>query len=72
MGNHSNTDGLSELLCGFIGFLLGSVLVGSIGIGIVNSSWKANTIKRGYAEYNSQTGNWQWKELKPESEANDE
>lgn len=34
--------------------------------------WRHQSIKRGYAEYNSQTGDWQWKELKPESEVNNE
>ncbi len=28
----------------------------------INDAWRKDMIERGYAEYNSTTGEWQWKE----------
>jgi hypothetical protein len=33
-----------------------------------NIKWKRELIKKGYAEYNSQTGKWQWKDDKETDE----
>jgi hypothetical protein len=30
----------------------------------VDKKWQAETVKRGFAEYNQTNGNWQWKESK--------
>lgn len=62
-------EDLNDFLCVVLGTLIGVAVAMFISIPINNSNWREAAIKRGYAEYNSQTGNWQWKELKPESEA---
>ena len=40
-----------------IGFIVGA----AISATLENRMWKCDAVKRGYAEYNSKTGAWQWK-----------
>ncbi len=57
-------DSLTVGVCiagGFVGFVFGMVLGGGIMFGQV-TSFMDSAVERGYAEYNSQTGKWQWKE----------
>lgn len=42
---------------------LSVVAVASFGFtrAFVNGAWKADMVKRGFAEYSQTTGEWQWK-----------
>lgn len=60
MKDNSHGRSIDWVLCVLI-FALG-VLVGA---GIVSETFKRESIERGYAEYNSTNGNWQWKENTP-------
>lgn len=56
----------AEDFCGFAFATLMVVIVvvvsGSVGYDMADNDWKDEMIERGFAEYNSQTGKWQWKE----------
>jgi hypothetical protein len=44
---------------GFIlGFFIGIVCVGTV----ISTNWEREAIEKGYAQYNSVQGNWEWKE----------
>ena len=58
----SNTDGLSELICSSVAFVFGVILAVLLTLGVVNARWQSAAIKRGYAEFNQQNGQWQWKQ----------
>lgn len=54
-----------------IGFVIGVVLCGGVATVInvcASADWKAEAIKHGYAEYDSQTGKWQWIEKQAKAE----
>ena len=50
-------DGEGLLAVAIMVFLVG-VAFGAL---INNSSWKDDSVKQGFAEYNNTTGDWQWK-----------
>lgn len=55
-----------------IGFICSGMLCGLIAtvvLGCNDGRWKQDSIKRGYAEYDKQTGAWQWIEKQPKAEA---
>ena len=45
---------------------------GAIGGKIANAHWQREAVKHGAAEYDSQTGVWQWKDSKPNSPSGQE
>ncbi len=52
-------------LCGFIMFWVGflSFFIGlAIGASAAKSIYHREAIEQGFAEYNSRTGEWQWKQ----------
>jgi Na+(H+)/acetate symporter ActP len=53
---------LLEILLWIAVFVMGIGAGVFVGRTINERTWQKTTIKRGYAEYNSQTGAWQWKE----------
>ena len=42
----------------FVGFSLGMIIERAR----INTYWKEDAIKRGYAEYSSTSGEWKWKQ----------
>lgn len=54
---------------GFLGFvfgiIIGFILIGPIGGCIVGDNYRKQAIERGYAEHDSKTGEWRWKEPAP-------
>jgi len=50
-----------ELLSLLIGLALGALLATLISLGVIKDIWRRDAVKRGFAEYNSQTGAWQWR-----------
>ena len=50
---------------------LGVLLGVGVGSNINNGIWERAAISKGFAEYNSVTGNWQWKESKLETKGED-
>lgn len=60
-----------DMLTFFVGLTVGMVVGAILLATLQNSSWKRDSIQRGFTEYNSTTGDWQWKtnlnfNLKPE------
>jgi hypothetical protein len=43
-------------------FVAAGLIWGTIGFGCSENSWKAETVRRGVAEYLPETGKWQWKQ----------
>ena len=41
----------------FCGFIIGII----VGAYVESRFWEAQAIRYGYAQYDSQTGNWEWK-----------
>jgi hypothetical protein len=54
----SNGEGLFGLFMGAVG----ATIFWGITLGGCDAKWKRDAIERGYAEYNSVNGKWQWKE----------
>jgi hypothetical protein len=54
------------IVCGMIGLFAGVM----IGNKLTNNSWHAESINYGYAQYDPQTGEWEWlrNAEKPEAE----
>ncbi len=46
------------------GFMFGLLLGMIFAFSQTDKYWQSQAIKRGHAEYNAQTGAWQWKEGK--------
>lgn len=71
MNNQYNgTKGLFEFLTvagGAVIFVLGLLAGIPIGEQRKIDQWRQETVKRGYAEYNATTGQWQWKGDKTEA-----
>ena len=56
-----SNDSVSDHTAIFLMFL--SLMVGMVVGAVCNHhSWKAEMVERGYAGYDRQTGEWQWKE----------
>ncbi len=49
----------------FVLFVFGAIVGGAVASAgtyrALEDSWKADTVKRGHAEYSQTTGEWQWK-----------
>lgn len=46
----------------FITGIFCGVIITAIGMTILlNAVWRGDSVRQGYAEYNSYNGNWQWK-----------
>lgn len=64
------TDRDMNVACA-IGFIIGVVLCGGV-VAVINGctsvDWKAEAVERGYAEYDNQTGKWQWIEKRAKAE----
>jgi hypothetical protein len=54
----SNEDALTAIALASVIFVAGFILGGMA----VNSHYMSATVKRGFAEYDRQTGAWQWVE----------
>ncbi len=71
MSNQYNgTKGQFEFIVifgGVVVFFLGICVGIPIGEQRKISQWREDVIKRGYAEYNATTGQWQWKGDKQEA-----
>ena len=56
----------SEAGSGCLGMVIGAIFAGTLSLalseGCRDAQWHEELIRRGYAEYNSQNGKWQWKE----------
>lgn len=61
MANNIEPDGVVGLV---VGFMLGALVVIAIWC-LSGAEWRKDAITRGYGEYNSATGKWQWKEPNP-------
>lgn len=44
-----------------IAFIIGIVIGSVVATNVVDHSWEREAVEYGYAEYNSTTGDWQWK-----------
>lgn len=51
-----------ELLCWVAGLMVGSSGGMFFSALIVRNNWRADTVKRGLALYDPQTGKWRWRE----------
>jgi hypothetical protein len=49
-------------ICFFLGLVAGAVIGGVIMGSMTSAGWRAETVNRGFAVYDSKTGEWQWKE----------
>jgi hypothetical protein len=45
-----------------IGLTFGLIAGSVLSAGVSEMAWRASTVRRGCAEYNRQTGAWQWVE----------
>ena len=54
------------VFCAFGLFAAGSIGGCKSGHEIEREAWQKDAIKRGFAEYNTQTGQWQWKQTAEE------
>ncbi len=57
------SEGSAFIAGAFLGVGL-AVIVSMIVMGEVRDSFREEAIQKGFAEFNSQTGEWQWKEQK--------
>lgn len=58
---HMYTEGIPTPVA--LGMAVIFFIVGGFGAKLVEENfWKEECIKRGHAEYNQRTGEWQWKE----------
>lgn len=39
-----------------------------VGAALANTAWKADSVRRGFAEYSNTTGEWQWKDSRSKEE----
>lgn len=53
------------VMCLMVAMFVGGCVA---GISTDTKEWRADCIKRGFAEHNAQTGKWQWIEKKDENE----
>jgi len=53
-----------------IGVVIASVFWSLIIFTVINKSWEQEAVDRGYGEYNSYTGDWQWVEKTSEHKVN--
>jgi len=54
---------------GAMGIVAGLVFIAIIfviGLGVGTNAMRKEVLKRGFAEYNQQTGEWQWKDITAE------
>lgn len=57
----SNDDKATTILAG-ICLVVGAIFGFGFTREAVNGAWKADMVKRGFAEYSQTTGEWQWKD----------
>lgn len=63
---HRFNDFMDNVGVPFVIAALGGIGIGTTIGGCINEGLKQEAIKRGFAEYNQATGQWQWKEPVPQ------
>ena len=51
---------------GIVAGLVFIAIIFVIGLGVGTNAMRKEVLKRGFAEYNQQTGEWQWKDITAE------
>jgi uncharacterized membrane-anchored protein YhcB (DUF1043 family) len=62
---NTNNEGLAAIVGAVLGFVVGMLilsLVGASQCSQIESEFKSQAIEHGFAEYDTKTGVWKWKE----------